>query len=84
MLACIFGLYGPLVDSPATFHICGHVAKSTEILAQPLLPKLLVLIWLSTGIVSFPFSSAEKLAACLQCSHRTSSQGLISISSNQN
>lgn len=39
------------------------------------------LIWLSTEIVSF--MSAEKLAACLQHSYRTSSQVLIFISSNQ-
>lgn len=39
--------------SPTTFNISGCVAKSTEILAQLLLPKLPVLIWLSSEIVSF-------------------------------
>lgn len=59
-------------------------SRDTGVLAQLLLPKLPVLIRLSTEIVSFLFRSAEKLAARLQCSHHTSSPGLISISSNQN
>lgn len=53
--------------SQAYLHICGNMAISIEILTQPLLPMLAVLIRLSAEIVSL--RRAEKLAACLQHSY---------------